>query len=138
MKFLKRMVFALVLSSAFIACSKDDVDNNSKPNPDAAAFAGKWVGSYGFGSSNSDDYFSLVIKTNGVIQEIGEHSGAPTGQGTWTIEGNTLTGQYKMLWSPYNQYGVKLTINASTGKMEGSWGTDGSTTSGGKVLLTKQ
>ena len=135
MKFLKSAAMILLLSITFIACDKDNDD--SKPNGNSSKFIGKWVGTYGFGSSNSDDYFALNIKSNGDIQEIGEHSGAATGQGTWKMEGNTLVGDYKMLWSPFNQYGVRVTINAA-GKMEGTWGSDGSTTDGGKVLLIKQ
>lgn len=125
----------LLLSVTFIACKKD---NDDSPKTNSAPFIGKWVGTYGFGSNHSDDYFALNIQSNGTIQEIGENSGMPVGQGTWKIEGNSLVGDYKMVWAPYNQYGVKVTINTSTGKMEGTWGSDGSATDGGKVLLSKQ
>ena len=136
MSFLKTFALLLILGSSFVACKKDD---NDKPgsNPDAAPFIGKWTGTFGYDNSNSGYFFAINVKADGVIQELNA-SGVAKGQGTWTLQGTTLKGSYKMLFSPFNQYSVITKVNASTGKMEGSWGYDGDGGDGGQILLTKQ
>jgi hypothetical protein len=54
------------------------------------------------------------------------------------VQGSTLKGTYKMLFSPFNEYCVLVTHNQSTGKIEGSWGYDKNGSDGGKILLAKQ
>ena len=134
MKFLKHLTYVLLLSTAFLACKKDKA---SSENPAATKFYGKWVGSFGFDEDVTGYFFSVNVKPDGVFQELNSSSVAK-GEGTWKIEGNILRGNYKMKFSPFNEYTVLATINASTGKMEGSWGYDGDGTDGGKILLEKQ
>jgi len=135
MKILKNLAYVLLLSTAFVACKKDKASTSNDPN--AQKFFGKWVGTYGFDSDVTGYYFSLNIKSDGTFQELNS-SGVAKGQGSWTMQGNTLRGNYKMLFSPYNEYTVLATVNSTTGKIEGSWGYDGSGTDGGKILLVKQ
>lgn len=132
MKFLKSLALILLASVIFTACKKDKNDAAL-----AAPFIGKWTGSYGFNGDAPAYFFSLQIKSDGVIQELNS-SGVAKGEGQWTIQGKTLKGTYKMLFSPYNEYAVSAVINASTGKMEGSWGFDKNAENGGKILLAKQ
>jgi hypothetical protein len=136
MKILKSLSVLLLVSTVFVACKKDN-DEVAPPPPSTSGFVGKWVGKYGFDAEDPAYFFSLNIKTGGVIQELNT-SGVAKGQGTYTIEGNTLKGTYKMLFSPFNEYSVSGVLNASTGKFEGSWGYDKNGTDGGKMSLSKQ
>jgi len=131
MKILKIALFALLFTTAFIACKKDN-DHASAP------VEGLFVGKYGFGNESPDTEYKLNVKPGGVFQEIGVNSGAPTGQGNWQFNGNTLTATYTMLFSPYNKYSVSATFNSSTGKLVGTWGYDNNPSDGGKIDMTKQ
>lgn len=135
MKILKHFASVLLLSTIFLACKKDN--NGPSTDPNATKFIGKWVGTYGFDSDVSGYFFALNIKSDGVIQELNS-SGVAKGEGTWTMQGNTLKGTYKMKFSPFNEYSVLATVNTSTGKIEGSWGYDDNGADGGKMLLSKQ
>ena len=134
MKYLKHLTYVLLLSTAFVACKKDKA---STENPGAVKFQGKWTGTFGFDSENAGYFFSLNVKPDGTFQELNS-SGVAKGEGSWKIEGNTLRGNYKMKFSPFNEYTVLPIINTATGKMEGSWGYDDDGTDGGKILLDKQ
>jgi hypothetical protein len=133
MKSLRQFACVLLLSTAFLACKKD---KGPSTDPNATKFYGKWVGTYGYDSEMTGYFFSLLIKSDGVIQELNS-SGSAKSNGTWSMHGTTLKGTYKMNFAPYSQYSVIATINAATGKMEGSWGYEGNGADGGKTLLTK-
>ena len=135
MNLFKRLAFVLLLTSVFTACKKDK--DSSSHSPEAQQFFGKWVGTYGFDNDVPGYFFSLNIKADGTIQEL-KSNGDAKGQGTWTVQGSVLKGNYKMTFSPYNEYSVVATVNASTGKIEGSWGYDGNGSDGGKIALVKQ
>ena len=135
MKILKHFASVLLLSTIFLACNKDN--DGPKTDPNAAKFFGKWVGTYGFDSDVPGYFFALNIKSDGVIQELNS-SGVAKGEGSWTIQGSTLKGVYKMKFSPFNEYSVLATVNSATGKIEGTWGFDSNGADGGKILLTKQ
>jgi len=133
MKVLTIAIITLLVSTGFLSCKKD----SSKPSSSSPAIAGRFDGKYGFDSETPDNDYTLNIRADGVIQEIGQASGKPTGQGTWQLNGNTLTATYKMLFSPYNQYSIVATFDAATGKLTGTWGYDNSGTDGGKLDMTK-
>ena len=137
MKIFKTMAVALLLSSVFVACSKDS-DTTSNEVPKNTGIEGKYVGKHGFDNETPNEDFILNIKAGGVFQEIGTSSGNPTGQGTWHLTGNKLTAEYKMLFSPYNEYRVSLIYDATAKKLAGTWGFDGSYTDGGKMDVKKQ
>ncbi len=132
MKVLKIAIIALAVSTGFLACKKD----SATPLP-TQAVAGRYDGKFGFDNETPDNDYTLNIKSDGVIQEIGQSSGNPTGQGTWKLNGNTLSATYKMLFAPYNQYSLVATFDAKTGKLTGTWGYDNSATDGGKLDMTK-
>lgn len=136
MKLLKTFAVALMLGTVFVACKKDS-DSTPTPPPSSTGIEGKYTGQYGFDDEGLTDPFIINIKAGGVFQEIGVHSGAPTGQGTWQLNGNKLTANYKMLFSPYNEYSVALTYDATTKKLTGTWGFDKSATDGGPVDVKK-
>jgi len=137
MKFLKTIAFVLMLGTAFMACKKDS-ESTPTPTPTPSnGIEGKYTGQYGFEGDGLTDPFILNIKSGGVFQEIGVHSGAPTGQGTWQLNGNKFTANYKMLFAPYNEYSVALTYDAANKKLIGTWGFDKSTTDGGPLEVKK-
>lgn len=125
---------ALLLFSvvSFVSCKKDS--NNTTASSET--FTGKWTGKYGFGAETPNNFFSLNIKPDGEIQELNS-SGVAKGKGNWTVQGKTLKGTYKMLFSPFNEYSVLVTVNTE-GKMQGSWGYDSNGTDGGLLTLSKQ
>jgi len=133
MKILKTAVLALLLAAGFAACKKDH-DKSSNSNP---AMEGVYAGKFGYGSDTPDEDFKFAIKANGVFQELSVNNGNPTGQGTYTVNGNTFTATYKMLWAPYNEYSVSGTFNQSIGKIVGTWGYDKNPSDGGKIDMTK-
>ncbi|HEV8285433.1 MAG TPA: hypothetical protein VGQ09_14045 [Chitinophagaceae bacterium] len=133
MKILKFALVALLFSTAFVACKKDHDQKSS-----SASVEGVYAGKYGFGTDTPTESFKFAVKPNGVFQELSVNNGNPTGQGTYTLNGNTITATYNMLWSPYNQYSVKGTFDPSTGKMVGTWGYDNNPADGGKMDMTKQ
>lgn len=135
MKIFKTLVLAIMLGATFVSCSKDDDSATQTQN---TGIEGKYVGKYGFDSETPSEDFILNIKSGGVFQEIGTNSGNPTGQGTWQLNGNKLTADYKMLFAPYNEYRVSLTYDATSKKLTGTWGFDGSYTDGGKMEVKKQ
>jgi hypothetical protein len=132
MKVLTIAIITLVVSTAFLACKKD----SSKPST-SPAIAGVYDGKYGFDTETPGNDYTLNVRADGVIQEIGQSSGHATGQGTWQLNGNTLTATYKMLFSPYNQYSIVATFDAATGKLTGTWGYDNNGTDGGKIDMKK-
>lgn len=134
MKFFKVLAFVVMLGTAFMACKKD---SDSTPAPAPSGIEGKYTGKYGFEGDGLTDPFILNIKAGGIFQEIGTNSGAPTGQGTWQLNGNKFTANYKMLFAPYNEYSVSLTYDAANKKLTGTWGFDKSTTDGGPLEVKR-
>lgn len=134
MRILKLALAAVLLTATFAACKKDH-DKASQSNP---AMQGVYVGKYGFGADAPDEDFKFAIKANGVFQELSVHNGNPTGQGTYSINGNIITATYNMLFAPFNKYSVTGTFNSATGKIVGTWGYDNNPSDGGKIDMAKQ
>ena len=135
MKILRNFGIALMLGMALIACKKDA--HTSTPTGSSNSIEGKYTGQYGFEGDGFTDPFILVVKPSGVFQEIGPSSGAVTGQGTWQLSGNKLTANYKMVFSPFNEYSVSLTYDEAHKKLSGTWGFDKSATDGGPLEVAK-
>ena len=134
MKILTTAIIALCISAAFISCKKDH-DQSTNSNP---AIQGIYSGKFGYGNDTPAEEFKFAIKANNVFQELSVNNGNPTGQGTYTLNGNSFTATYNMLFSPFNQYSVSGTFNPSTGKITGTWGYDNNPSDGGKIDMTKQ
>ena len=130
MKMLKSFSLIVLFLPLLFACSK----NNDGPAA-VETMQGKWIGTYGFDNENPTHYFSLNIKPGGIIQEL-NGSGVAKGQGSWVLQGNVIKGNYKMLFAPYNEYSVSVSLNAN-GQMIGTWGYDKDPSDGGKVLMSK-
>ncbi|HET9746556.1 MAG TPA: hypothetical protein VFP97_12635 [Chitinophagaceae bacterium] len=134
MKKVKMALIALLIASGFAACNKDSDDAAAVSSPVEGTYSGK----YGFGNDAPDQDFKFKVSPGGVFQEISISSGNTTGQGTWTVNGNTLTATYTMLFSPYNKYSVSGNYEPATQKMTGTWGYDNNPADGGKIEMNKQ
>ena len=112
MKFIKTAAFVLLLSTAFIACKKD----NDTPAP--FTIEGAWKGQTGNGG-----FFGLNIKPGGVLERISS-GGAVSATGTWEMNGNTLTGDYTFT-SGGTIVEMTATIDQAKNKMTGTWSNNG-------------
>jgi hypothetical protein len=135
MKLLNFAFIALLISTLFTACSKDD---DASPAPPAgSAIQGLFSGKYGFGNDTPDIGYKLNFKSNGVIQEIGISSGDAVGEGKYTLKGNHLSASYTMLFAPYGDYFVEATFDAATNTLTGTWGYKEGGVDGGLLSLKK-
>lgn len=133
MKKVKMALIALVIATGFAACNKDS-DDEVISSPVEGSYAGK----YGFGTDAPDLDFKFKVSPGGIFQEISTSTGNVKGQGTWTLNGNTLTATYTMLFSPFNKYSVSGTYDPATKKITGTWGYDNNPSDGGKMEMAKQ
>ena len=133
MKILKTAIIALLLSTVFLACKKESTTTTTESAP----VEGMFIGKYGFGNDSPDKNYSLNLKGNGIIQELGQSSGNPTGEGTWKMKGNNLTASYKMLYSPFSDYYIVAVFNPATGTLSGTWGYEAGGTDGGKFTVIR-
>ena len=134
MRILKNFIIALVAATAIVACNKEKSDPQPQP---ASEVVGKYDGLYGFGDDLPDAEMKIEIKPGGVFQEIGANSGAPTGEGTWQLNGHTLTATYTMLYAPFTKYSINATFNPDTKELGGTWGWDNNPSDGGKLIMHK-
>lgn len=133
MKKMKMALLALVFATGFVACNKDSNDEVI-----SSPVEGIYVGKYGFGNDNPDLDFKFKVSPGGIFQEISTSTGNVKGQGTWSVNGNTLTATYTMLFSPYSKYSVSGTYDPATQKMTGTWGYDNNVSDGGKMDMARQ
>ena len=133
-KILKSIPLLMLAVFTFVSCKKD----NDIPAPATVAIEGLYAGKYGFDNEIPDTDQKYKIKAGGIFQEISIHNGSVVGQGSWLLNGSTLTATYTMVFSPYSKYSISATFNASTNKLTGTWGSDNSNTDGGKIDMTKQ
>ena len=131
MKFLKFAIIALLLPTVFLACKKESA--TTEPGP----VEGTFIGKYGFGNEVPDKNYSLNLKGNGTIQELGQSSGNPTGEGTWKLNGNNFTASYKMLNAPFSDYFIVAVFNPASGTLSGTWGYETGGSDGGKFTVIK-
>ena len=131
-KFLSFLTVMLIAVSTLVSCKKD---NDVKPI--SYPVEGMYSGKYGFGNDVPDTDQKYSIKTGGVFQEIGVNSGMVVGEGTWQMNGNTLTATYTIVWSPFSKYSISATFDPATGKLTGTWGNDSNSSDGGKIDMNK-
>lgn len=129
MRIFKTAIIALSIATAFVACKKEKTDAPDQTQEVVGTYSGK----YGFGSDTPDTDMKIRILAGGVFQEIGVNSGAVTGEGTWQLNGNTLTATYTMQFAPFNKYSISATIDPASHKLVGTWGYDDNPADGGKL-----
>lgn len=131
-KFVRGLTIMLFAGLTFVSCKKD-----KNVEPAALSVEGMYAGKYGFGNEVPSEDQKYHIKAGGVFQEIGINSGAVVGQGTWQMNGNTLTATYTIVWSPFSTYSISATFDPVTGKLTGTWGNDNNSSDGGKIDMNK-
>ncbi|HLF64087.1 MAG TPA: hypothetical protein VI603_10050 [Saprospiraceae bacterium] len=129
----KSILVLLVISSAFVACKKDDVTINQGPT----TIVGKWVGEYGYDTESPSHYYCFNIKTNGTVQEL-KKSGEVLGSGTWQLVGDVFTAT--VTWDPpySSTFDVTATFDQDAGTLTGVWGYAPSDSDGGEWYMNKQ
>lgn len=131
MKFLKNAMFAMLASVLFIACSKD---KDSTPAPQT--LEGRFVGQYKFTNSAPTYYYSLNFKAGGILEEINS-SNQKIGEGTWQLNGSTMTASYHYTFGNQTAFSLSATFDGSLNKLTGTWGFDNSATDGGTFEMVK-
>lgn len=124
-----------ILALTFASCNKDS-DSSPAPVPNVS-LQGVYDGKYGFNNEAPTADYTLNFKSNGTIQEIGQSSGNPTGEGTYSLKGNHLSATYKMLFEPYNDYFIEATYDVTTNTIIGTWGYEAGGTDGGKFTIKR-
>ena len=131
-KFLRLMTIMLLATFTIVSCKKDNDVKSA-----AISVEGMYSGKYGFGNDAPVEDQKYYIKAGGVFQEIGINSGSVVGEGTWQMNGNTLTATYTIVWSPFSTYSISATFDPATGKLIGTWGHDNNPSDGGKIDMTR-
>lgn len=132
MKSLKIIFLYIIGVSLFTSCEKDKDTANIPPS----AVQGTYKGKYGTGNNSPSSFYSLNIKSNGVLEELSS-GGAVLGVGSWTISGNTFKGTYLTVL-PAAGYSVKATLDLATNRLTGTWGYGSSDSDGGKWFMIKE
>ncbi len=110
-------IIVLAITSLFIACKKEKAEESNSPT----GLVGIWIGEYDYYEYNDSYYYSFEIKADGTIKEI-SYYGEVSGEGTWSLTGNTFTATYKSTGAAGKIYSVQATYDAANKKLGGSWG----------------
>lgn len=113
MKFFKTAFLALLVSTAFIACDKD---NDLKPS--VFSVEGVWKGTTGNGG-----FFGLNIKPGGSLERISS-TGEVSATGNWQLTDNTLSGNYHYIASG-TDVTFTATIDKAKNELSGTWSNNG-------------
>lgn len=85
---LRSLAMALLIATAFVACSKD---NDDTPAP--FTIEGDWSGKIGTGIVTPSGQYAIRIKPGGVIERV-NGSGTVTASGTWELIGDGFIATY--------------------------------------------
>src|SRR5262245_22338381 len=110
MKFLRLSIVALLLSSVFIACEKqqDNVvqaKSIEKPVPVPIPVEGKWMGVRMGMDRSIPVYFGFHIKSGGTLDVLNKDK-LVIGTGTWVFTNEVLKVKYTLL-SPGGSFSIK-------------------------------
>jgi len=131
----KSIAMVMLVAFTFASCKKD---KDTPPPPAAVAIEGLYAGKYGFGNDVPDAPEKYRIIAGGTFQRVSINNGSVVGNGTWLLNGNTLTATVTSIFAPYNKESISTTFNSATGKLTGTWGWETNYINGGKIELTKQ
>ncbi len=100
--------------------------------PAASGITGTWKGTYGNGQNNSPSFYSFRLNADGTMQLL-DANNAVIANGSYTFINNQLSGTYK--YNNGGQFSVAATLNA--GSLNGTWGSGGNASGGGKWVMSK-
>ena len=132
-----QFILSGILMLGLISCSKD---NDPAPN---SSIEGLWVGTYSVdGYPNlGQQYFSYVIKPDGtLINDTKSNNTQNLCVGTWTLNGTTLSGSYKVVYGESVNINITQTSTATwdkSGKLTGSFQNTTIDNTTGTFTLTK-
>lgn len=115
MKIMKSLIVALLVTSFFVACKKDNT-------PPPFTIEGKWEGKIGNGNSTPSGQYALNIKSGGVVERVNS-SGNVTASGTWQLAGSNFSATYNY----QNGTVVEVTalVDKGSKKLSGNWENNG-------------
>ncbi len=115
MKIVKSLVVALLVTSFFVACKKDNT-------PPPFTIEGKWEGKIGTGNATPSGQYALNIKSDGVVERVNSN-GTVTASGNWQLAGDNFSATYNY----QNGTVVEVTAHMDKGskKLSGSWENNG-------------
>lgn len=125
----------LMTTTTLISCKKEEKIEPQQPAPVVKTIEGSWVGKYGQGNMEPDQFSAFNIKPNGVLEAKNENNEV-TGIGTWKLEEGVFTGTFKNEGMPI-KCSLAAKYNEEAGTLTGSWGF-GDDTGSGEFYLNKQ
>ena len=131
MKSIHFILLTVLFSAFMVSCSKSD--KASAP----VTIEGTWKGTYSVGNGPSDKFFGIVLKANGVFEEV-DAAGITIGIGEWEMENDIITATYDRISPSDAQFSVIAAFYKNQGSLEGNWGYGTSATDGGNFSLKKQ
>lgn len=116
MKFLRTAIVALFVSTAFVACKKDDVTTPS------FKMEGVWDGKIGQNTDEPTGQFKLNIKAGGDIERVSSN-GSISATGAWSLEGINFTAIY--FYSNGTVVDIAGTVDKAKNKLTATWSNNG-------------
>jgi hypothetical protein len=116
MKFLRTAIVALFISTAFMACTKDDVTTPS------FKMEGVWDGKIGQNSDEPAGQFKLNFIEGGYLERVSS-SGSVSATGSWNLKGTTLIAVY--FYSNGTIADITGTVDKAKNKLTGTWSNNG-------------
>ena len=133
MKFFSVVFIALVFCCT--ACKKNNKDDDKK-----LTVVGYWQGSYGLGTDVPTLPYSLLFRSNGTVRVYADNAdtaSAAKAEGTYIVTEAKVKTTYTFL-SPGNSFSSAADIDAGFTTMDGTWGTNASTSGRGTFRVFKQ
>jgi hypothetical protein len=124
----KMLTVCLFATATLVSCKKNNDIAPQQQAPVVKTIEGSWVGKYGSGNGEPNEFFAFNIKPGGLLDVIDENNEV-VGTGTWEMTENVFTGKYKYTGN-FLGFSVAAKFNAETGKLTGSWGAGNNTDSG--------
>ncbi|MFC0774443.1 hypothetical protein [Terrimonas alba] len=115
MKIIKSLAVALLLTTSFVACKKDNT-------PPPFTIEGKWEGKIGTGNATPSGQYALNIKSGGTIERVNSN-GTITASGTWQLAGDNFSATYN--YQNGTVVEVVALIDKGSKKLSGSWENNG-------------
>jgi hypothetical protein len=144
MKFLKLLcivLMAMLISAAFLACSKSkDIvpETTKKESPvshPTSAINGLWAGKYYGATKSIPVYLGFNIKSSGKLDVLNTAKDV-IGSGDWTFNGTVFKAAYTIS-SSGTTYSLAADYYNAADKLIGTWGYGSSDTNGGLWDMAK-
>lgn len=114
---MKSLFAAILLTTAFAACSKNNDDT-----PPPFVMDGLWEGKIGTGSVTPSGQYALKIKPGGIVERVNSSNNV-TASGTWQLNGSNFTATYN--YSNGTIVSVTGTVDKGKNKLTATWENNG-------------